>query len=129
MKQFNLDEYLKNPSRKVVTRDGRDARIVCTDRKSDYNTDFPIVALVKDVEGTEWSDNYTVEGKLFLNEETDSDLFFAPEKKEGWINIFKSSNDIVFLGQSLIFESKEDAEKGGKECESYATTIKIEWEE
>ena len=23
MKQFNLEEYLKNPSRKVVTRDGR----------------------------------------------------------------------------------------------------------
>lgn len=23
MKQFNLEEYLKNPSRKVVTRDGK----------------------------------------------------------------------------------------------------------
>lgn len=35
MKQFNLDEYLANPSRKVVTRDGRNVRIRCTDRKSE----------------------------------------------------------------------------------------------
>ena len=31
MKQFNLEEYLKNPSRKVITRDGREARIMCTE--------------------------------------------------------------------------------------------------
>lgn len=34
MKQFNLEEYLKNPKRKVVTRDGRDVRVICTDRKT-----------------------------------------------------------------------------------------------
>lgn len=31
MKEFNLNEYLKNPSQKVVTRDGRNVRIICTD--------------------------------------------------------------------------------------------------
>ena len=31
MKQFSLEEYLKNPSRKVVTRDGRNVKIHCTD--------------------------------------------------------------------------------------------------
>ena len=30
MKQFNLDEYLANPSMEVVTRDGRAAKIHCT---------------------------------------------------------------------------------------------------
>ena len=44
MKQFNLEEYLKNPSRKVVTRDGRNVRIICTDKRG---TNFPIVALVE----------------------------------------------------------------------------------
>ena len=34
MKQFNLEEYLKNPSRKVITRDGREARINCTEGKT-----------------------------------------------------------------------------------------------
>lgn len=34
MEQFNLDEYLKNPDRKIVTRDGCYAvRILCTDKK------------------------------------------------------------------------------------------------
>ena len=28
MKQFNLKEYLENPSRKVVTGDDRNARII-----------------------------------------------------------------------------------------------------
>ena len=44
MKQFNLDEYLKNPSRKVVTRDGKNVRIVCTDKKGN---DYPVVALIE----------------------------------------------------------------------------------
>ena len=33
MKPFNLEEYLKNPSLKIVTREGKDARIICTDAK------------------------------------------------------------------------------------------------
>ena len=45
MKQFNLDEYLKNPSKKVVTRMGRKVRIICTDREDSI---YPVVALVKD---------------------------------------------------------------------------------
>ena len=31
MKQFNLEEYKKNPNRRVITRDGKSVRIVCTD--------------------------------------------------------------------------------------------------
>ena len=30
MKPFNLDEYLKNPNKKIVTRDKRNARIIST---------------------------------------------------------------------------------------------------
>lgn len=43
MEQFSLKKYLKNPDRKVVTRDGRDVRIICTDRKGKC----PIVGLAK----------------------------------------------------------------------------------
>ena len=42
MEQFSLEKYLANPSRKVVTRDGRNARIICTDRK---DLDFPIMII------------------------------------------------------------------------------------
>ena len=42
MKEFNLQEQLANPSQKVMTRDGRKARIVCTDMKNEQ----PILALI-----------------------------------------------------------------------------------
>ena len=31
MKQFSLEEYLKDPPKKAVTRDGRNVKIDCTD--------------------------------------------------------------------------------------------------
>ena len=42
MKEFNLEEFKKNLSQKVVTRDGRSVRIVCTDAKNE----FPIITLI-----------------------------------------------------------------------------------
>ena len=33
MKEFNLTEYLKNPSQRVVTRENMPVRILCTDAK------------------------------------------------------------------------------------------------
>ena len=133
MKPFSLKEYLKDSSKKyrVVTRDGRDVKIICTDAKGI----FPVIGLVMDNPGSENSSespySFRENGKYNQCERFESslDLFFVSIKHEGWINIFKSSNDIAFLGQSIIYESKEDAEKGGKGCESYEATIKIEWEE
>ena len=44
MKPFNLEEYLKNPKMKVVTRDGRKVTILCTN----YSTK-PIIAEIEDL--------------------------------------------------------------------------------
>lgn len=44
MKQFSLSEYLKDTTRPIITRDGRSARIICTDRVGKW----PIVALISD---------------------------------------------------------------------------------
>ena len=38
MKQFSLEKWLENPSRKVVTRRGNPVRIICTDRKHGEDT-------------------------------------------------------------------------------------------
>ena len=120
MKPFNLEEYLKNPSRKVVTRNGRKVkRILCTDARGQY----PIVALVAALDDDiESALSYTEDGHFHPWEEHIYDLFFASEKHEGWINLFKGS-DIKYVGYK-IFESKEEAEKVGS-----TATIKIEWEE
>ena len=131
MKQFDLDEYLANPSRKVVTRDGRNiTRFLCTDARGL----FPIVALVENDDG-EYAVSYTKDGRFFPNEIDDkNDLFFAPEKYEGWVNIYKAAVPRNTLGcmvtryvGSSIWPT-EEAAKTAADAEDIVT-IKIEWEE
>ena len=121
MKPFNLEEYLANPSRKVVTRCGLAVtRFLCTDRKHTK----PIVACIEDG-CTEVVCFYAKDGKVTSNMSTDFDLFFATEKHEGWVNVYKSESDWS-LGTS-IWQTEEEAKKWVGAAD-YATTIKIEWE-
>ena len=124
MKQFNLDEYLKNPNRKVITKDGHDVRIVCTDCK---NYEYPTVALVT-CDDNEFVINCTKEGKRHTPNKYKYDLFFASKKKEGWINIYLDAENSSYV-ETCIYKSKEEAEESGKKWSRYITTIKIEWEE
>ena len=126
MKEFNLNEYLANP-KKVVTRDGDNVRIICTDARGDY----PIIALVeKPNKASDILYTYTKGGYFYVTENPSPfDLFFAPEKHEGWVNIFKGTDGNSYIGHySRIFESKEDAEKAGIGWDGYIT-VKVEWEE
>ena len=111
MEQFSLEKYLANPSRKVVTRDGRRARIICTDRKSSY----PIVALVENYDSNnENVYSYRENGLYSLTSISEQNhLFFAPEKHEGGINIYRSEYDDYYKGK-VIYSSKEDAIKRGE---------------
>ena len=127
MKHFNLEEYLKNPSRKVVTRDGRYARIICTDAKTLY----PIIALVESPDHVdEIARSYTKGGYFYPGEEDVCDLFFAPEKHEGWMNIYKH-NDGHYEGDGNIYNAEEECKANQTSCYryQYLTTVKIEWEE
>ena len=123
MKEFNLDEYLKNPSQKVVTRDGRDVRIICTDMKN-YDDD-KIVTLVKKTDGEEVLLCYRKSGRASYS--PDFDLFFAPVKKEGWVNINFSVDKGKYVGEE-IYRSEDEAIENSK-FGIYIATIKIEWEE
>lgn len=118
MKQFNLEEYLKNPSRKVVTRDGSKVRIICTDKKGDC----PIVALITTLDGVaEETVTYKENGKFFGDTSYKYDLFFAPEKHEGWVNLYPQGR----LGG--LYGSEEEAiQSAGR---ALIATVKIEWEE
>ena len=121
MKQFDLKEYLANPSRKVVTRDGKSVRIICTDRR-DLN--FPIVALIEKDSGGEVIYAHTKNGICCNTCPTTYDLFFAPEKHEGYVSIYRGvkNDDYFTVG---IFDSEEKAkERGGS-----IATVKVEWEE
>ena len=127
MKQFDLKEYLKDPNKKVVTRDGRNVRIICTDRQGG---DHPILALCTMSNESENLYSFLPNGRMYLNADADTcmDLFFAPEKHEGWVNLFNLSEG-PYLGS--VYSSKEVAEAMSKKCglQHYIATIKIEWEE
>ena len=117
MKQFNLEEYLKNPSKKVVTRDGRSVKIHCTN----YTGAQKIIA---QVEGNDYSSAFSNDGRFIVCEESRCDLFFA-EKQEGWINIYKARS--YCYGDPVIYPTEEEA-KAAADPDPVAT-IKIEWEE
>ena len=123
MKQFNLDEYLKNPTKKVITRDGRNARIICTDAKGN----FPIIVLVETYSGAETVLRLKDNGHFYNDTENSSDLFFATVKKSAWINLYKM-NSIISPGPRA-YDTKEEAESAAGDKSYYISTIKIEWEE
>ena len=123
MKQFNLEEYLKNPSKKVITRDGSSVRIVCTNAKGN----FPIIALLETYNGTEAVLRLKENGHFYNDTEDSRDLFFAPDKKSGWINLYKM-NSIISPGPRA-YDTKEEAESAAGDKSYYISTIKIEWEE
>ena len=127
MKPFNLEEYLKNPERKVVRKDGKDVRIICTDAKREY---YPVIALVDDG-CCESTIRYTKNGECVLGQENYCDLFFVSEKHEGWQNIYKSV-DGNMIG-SIVWPTKEEAERNANTSPTslikLVVTIKVEWEE
>ena len=124
MKEFSLEEYLKNPERKVVTRDGRKVtRFLCTDAK----TDFPIVALI---EATPGSTNESLcafkkDGSYFGDVSSNCDLFFAPIIVKRW--------GIVYRKAERLFDTREEAEKWMDEADEgekkFYSVCKVEWEE
>lgn len=124
MKQFSLDEYLINPSKKIITRNGESVRIVCTDVREE---NYPIIALIDYGDG-ECILSYTKEGKRNTSRnESQNDLFFATQKHERWVNVYKRADGEYHLG--LLCGSKSGAEALRACNEGYTATIKIEWEE
>ena len=122
MKQFNLKEYLKDPNKKVVTRDGRNVRIICTDRQGG---DYPILALCFESDGIKHCFSCLPNGRRYVDIDSCLDLFFAPEKRSGWINIYDRTENAH--ASRRIYDTEEEALK----CASVerVDTIKIEWEE
>ena len=123
MKAFSIKEYLENPNREVVTREGKPVRILCTDLD---DNDYPVAAAIRN-----WHvDRFTADGLFQAGQVNKYDLFFAREKREGWALIFKET---AFRASHLspeIYATKEAAERvweanPGIEC----SIVKIEWEE
>lgn len=127
-KKLNLKPFdfeAAKSGKPVCTRDGRKARIICFDTINKGN--YPIIALLED-KGCEAIFYYNKDGKC--NVGTERDLMMLPEKKEGWVNVYKSYN----VGKKTpciasIYPTKEEAKKSSVVGFDYVDTVKIEWEE
>ena len=122
MKEFSLEEYLKNPNREVVTRDGKKVRIICTDFD---NPDYPVIGEIK---GHKWPLSFATNGEGIKGRQMSCDLFFIPEKHEGWIIINKYP-DGVRDTNGIIYHTKSDVPNITPVGVKRVATIKIEWEE
>lgn len=77
MQQFNLDKWLKDKSRKVVTRDRRNVFLSIQLCKNEY---YPVIGMV---EGDKDVKTWTNEGiNIIAVKKGAYDLFFADEEKE-----------------------------------------------
>ena len=134
-KKLNLKPFDLQKAREgkpVYTRDGRKARIIAFDA----NGGRPIVALVTECDDEEEIPyKYHCDGSYNCQSiPSDKDLMMLPEKKEGWVNIYKSDNGTYYTG--AIFYEKNDALVNTAEIEittgiprDCIDTINISWEE
>lgn len=123
LKPFDLEAA--KAGKPVCTRDGRKARIICFDAKCNK----PIVALIYDC-NKETVLQYLENGRFFVDQIDKYDLMMLPQKKEGWVNVYKSYN----VGKKIpcmasIYPTKEEAKKSSVVGFDYVDTVKIEWEE
>lgn len=132
LKPFDLEAA--KAGKPVCTRDGRKVRIISFDRKFLFKgvISYPIIALVEDTAKEETIYGYNEKGKVIIENDTPykDDLMMLPQKKEGWVNVYKSYN----VGKKIpcmasIYPTKEEAKKTSVVGFDYVDTVKIEWEE
>ena len=121
LKPFDLQKA--KDGKPVCTRDGRKARIICFDLKND---EYPIVAAVGN-DSSETLFSYTTNGEIADGIESDKDLMMLPEKKEGWVNVYKIGARLE-TGRN-VHKTKEEAIKYLDIDKEHIATVKISWEE
>lgn len=112
----------------VVTRDGRVARVIDTQLK---HSRFCLVAAVAHKNGDESIFAYTATGRLYSDTvESVYDLFMAPVKKEGWVNIYPATAHLdgpdAIARTYNVYAAKEQAAANAL---GSIATVHIEWEE
>lgn len=91
---------------RIVTRNGRNARIICWDAHCDDN----IVALIEDEKGVEFPKSYVSDGFAFLTGESDCDLMLEiPEYMT-----LKNGDVIAYDGFDTISITMADVTNSGK---------------
>jgi hypothetical protein len=97
-----------DPTKPVQTRDGRKARIVCTDSRA---SDMPIIALAEMggwAPHLEYAFGCYADGRVSKDRDDDLDLVNIPEKVTGYVNVYRSNGGEAWTGK--IYRSRELAD-------------------
>lgn len=93
MEKFNLNTWLKDKSRKVVTRDGREVEIVKYDMKG---TNFPILYVISNEDGSQEPCYCSKSGMCqFDNIQSSTDLFFADDENTELTEFEKVLKEVI----------------------------------
>ncbi len=111
-----FDINLAKAGKPVRTRDGHKVRIICFDKKGGT----PIVGLIQE-DGFETVATFNESGLCLINGAYN--LMMLPEKKEGWVNVYKGS----LLDTKSYNTKKEAFDKASPR--DYVDTVKISWKE
>lgn len=106
MRAFNLTEAIAG--KKVVTRNGKSARIICSDR---IDNDYPLVVLVMDPNGEEDLHTYCLNGSYYDDHESsENDLFMETQEEVVYVNVLrcKRSGSV----STMTYTTEESAKQG-----------------
>lgn len=127
-KKLNLKPFDIQKAREgkpVCTRDGRKAIFLTTLS----NKNFPVVAIV--CCGQEENIyQYDING-VCDEHDNNLDLMMLPEKKEGWVNVYRDCDGANITKDDNIYSSKDAAIASAQiiDRENYVATTIIKWEE
>ena len=131
LKPFNLEDA--KAGKLICTRDGRQVKIIYLDTKGSR----PIVALVTECDNEEETPyKYHSDGSYNCPSiPSDNDLMLLPERKEGWVNVYKRNNEYICENECnvstgiTVYESEGEAKRNINRDAIYVNTIKITWAE
>ena len=122
LKPFDIQKAREG--KPVCTRDGRKARILCYDFKQ--NEEYPILVAVENKDGKECALLYSNDGISEMYKSSNNELAILPEKKEGWVNVYKVGARLETGGN--VHSTKDAAIKCIDSDKKHIATVKIEWE-
>lgn len=123
LKPFDIQKAREG--KPVCTRDGRKAIFLTTLS----NKNFPVVAIV--CCGQEENIyQYDING-VCDEHDNNLDLMMLPEKKEGWVNVYRDCDGANITKDDNIYSSKDAAIASAQiiDRENYVATTIIKWEE
>lgn len=127
LKPFDIQKAKEG--KPVCTRNGRKARIICFDAKGKQ----PIIALLeREKTDEEIIQTYSMNGRYYeFRKEDHRDLMMLPEKREGWVNVYRDCDGANITKDDNIYSSREAAIASAQFIDGnhYVATTKINWEE